>query len=362
MSTDNTEISTALSSLSLSSSSPSSTSSSSTESTFFLACSDGKDVSVDVELLISSSGVFRDMLETGSGERKCEVSESSREVEVLVAAIMEGTAPDSKDEWLSLCKLKDKYDVKSLQGILDGSLRSLTITPDTPPASPPLSSPSHPSFTLFSCDGSAFSISIALLCKSSALFQDVFEGRTSDSCSLREAAQEVDLFVDALELGMIPMDEEQWWGLYEMMGKYEAPILREPLLASGRSLMHYNTSTTYAAACFLGERELAVAAAKPGLDKELRKSSLFDKLPQKDQDRLLDYRQNVVNVGLDLLACADPPPPETQVISGWLVHNKRNASDVWDECHERMYGCLKGRPWLHPVNNMWLEVESGCGG
>ncbi|GAA5860065.1 hypothetical protein JCM8547_003080 [Rhodosporidiobolus lusitaniae] len=114
MATDNNDLSAALSSLSLRPSSPSSTSSSPAKSTFVLACSDGKDVVVDVDVLISSSGVFKDMLETGTGEERCEVSESSREIKELVDLLMGGRLPMVEEKWLGVFSMHDKYDIPSL--------------------------------------------------------------------------------------------------------------------------------------------------------------------------------------------------------------------------------------------------------
>ncbi|GAA6034831.1 hypothetical protein JCM8097_009320 [Rhodosporidiobolus ruineniae] len=85
---------------------------------FRLVCSDARTVTIDSALLCAVSSVFRDMLDAGSGQPMCELSEPSHEVKLFVEAITEGRIPDGEFEWLALRTLMDKYDVPAVRGVL----------------------------------------------------------------------------------------------------------------------------------------------------------------------------------------------------------------------------------------------------
>ncbi|GAA6034829.1 hypothetical protein JCM8097_009319 [Rhodosporidiobolus ruineniae] len=116
-----TELSAQLSDLSLSTS-PSSSSSPSSDSAlptlFKLKCADGQTIEVSPGLLAGISGVFRDMLEMGSGEGECEISETKDEFEMLLDTIRDGQGELDEPQWLMLYRLADKYDVPAAKGFL----------------------------------------------------------------------------------------------------------------------------------------------------------------------------------------------------------------------------------------------------
>jgi hypothetical protein len=89
----------------------------SAESTFTLICSDGERISVDSKLLSASSSVFRDMLEVGSGEGECEVSESKEEMRLLLNVQQGQSIPTDASEkyWDALRCFSDKYEVTVVQ-------------------------------------------------------------------------------------------------------------------------------------------------------------------------------------------------------------------------------------------------------
>ncbi|GAA6000477.1 hypothetical protein JCM10207_008029 [Rhodosporidiobolus poonsookiae] len=115
--TSTTDLSSALDKLSLSEPLP-------PAADFTLICSDGRAVSVNAQLLQKASRVFEDMLEMGSGELSCEVSESFEEVERVVEAISGSASIPSNKEWTSLARIADKYDVGTLRDVLLNDARA----------------------------------------------------------------------------------------------------------------------------------------------------------------------------------------------------------------------------------------------
>jgi hypothetical protein len=101
--------------------------SSSAESTFILVCSDGKRVSVDVDSLGLASSVFGDLLEMGSGQRECEISESSTEIGLFLVSLNKHRRPSSENEWITLYEMMDKYDCSGLRITLLASIRCAVV-------------------------------------------------------------------------------------------------------------------------------------------------------------------------------------------------------------------------------------------
>ncbi|GAA5829256.1 hypothetical protein JCM11251_004984 [Rhodosporidiobolus azoricus] len=87
-------------------------------STFTLVCSGGERVTVEAALLSSTSTVFKDMLEAGSGALDCEVAESAVVIKLLIKALKTGEVPRDKMGWQTLYELQDKYDIQCLKGAL----------------------------------------------------------------------------------------------------------------------------------------------------------------------------------------------------------------------------------------------------
>ena len=77
-----------------------------------LVTSDGERIEVDSAWLTAHSSVWKDTLEIGSGsQRVCEVSETAKEIRLLVQALESGQVESSLESANTLVKLGDKYDI-----------------------------------------------------------------------------------------------------------------------------------------------------------------------------------------------------------------------------------------------------------
>ncbi|GAA6034837.1 hypothetical protein JCM8097_009326 [Rhodosporidiobolus ruineniae] len=83
-----------------------------------LVSADGKEFKVDPLVLGGTSKVFADMIKSGTGEKKCDMSESSKEVEVYLQAVEKGECPVEENEWDSLFAMADKYDSEMVKAVL----------------------------------------------------------------------------------------------------------------------------------------------------------------------------------------------------------------------------------------------------
>jgi hypothetical protein len=79
-------------------------------SPFTLISADGHRFTVDALKLAGSSTVFRDMLESGGGQRQCALTERREDVELFINAIEKGDPPKSDEGWYALAKMSHKYD------------------------------------------------------------------------------------------------------------------------------------------------------------------------------------------------------------------------------------------------------------
>ncbi|GAA5987422.1 hypothetical protein JCM10908_001948 [Rhodotorula pacifica] len=88
------------------------------------------------------------------------------------------------------------------------------------------------SILVVSSDGHHVPMDRLLLAANSSVFRDMFGTATEDQeqpCTVSETKQELLLLDEAMK-GKAPKEEKEWLAVYNMMDKYDMPIIRPALL------------------------------------------------------------------------------------------------------------------------------------
>ncbi|BGP41282.1 hypothetical protein JCM10449v2_005259 [Rhodotorula kratochvilovae] len=199
-------------------------------------------------------------------------------------------------------------------------------------------------FTLIASDGKRHHIDSALLASASKVFADMLntacENGGPKQCDMTENSEAVATFVAAIKEQTVPATQEDWFGLYCMMDKYDAKGVKSVLLVRGWMANKDDPLYAYGAGALLDDQALMQSAADGCLDTGLinrndAKNVLLKSSPELAQLRLERSQfarrdalrealtQNPLNPTWDC-SCLGWPRDPREAVNG--------DSHVWNEC------------------------------
>ncbi|GAA6034817.1 hypothetical protein JCM8097_009313 [Rhodosporidiobolus ruineniae] len=159
--------------------------------------------------------------------------------------------PETEVELLILKERSSRYRRRAVHSPLTASayhpdhLCTLSMAVDSVFASP---------FTLISVDEERFTVDPLVLGGTSKVFADMLRTGCDGekTCTLTELGVEVRAYLKAIEEGVCPNDEDEWFALFKMADKYDSVPPRNVLFQAVDSWLPTKPASSFAALCILG--------------------------------------------------------------------------------------------------------------
>ncbi|GAA6034832.1 hypothetical protein JCM8097_009321 [Rhodosporidiobolus ruineniae] len=166
------------------------------------------------------------------------------------------------------------------------------------PSSPRSADPTSSTFHLKCSDGETVSVDSALLSAISSVFRDMLDvGAGEKECDVTEPSEVIKLFLEAVKEGKVPIGEMEWSAIYDMMEKYDVPVLRAGLLCEGWHTYDTESFFAYAVGVKLENRQLTEKAAAASVRVYWEKagsSCVFASLPSIAREKLVDFHDRLL--------------------------------------------------------------------